>query len=142
MENQTYQGRQNTVWKCSLCAVFVAVTLRVLMNHYYTVHSNEVNFSIRCGVDDCPATFQRYHSFYKHVKKKHRRAYDNSFTLQPLDDTSSTESTIQPTDIGDVHNNISYDWNHLDLVSTDEESTQSETDGEDIFQVHTCAVSQ
>ena len=77
MESQIFQNGQNTIWKCSLCAAFVAITLRVLMNHYYTVHSNEVNFSVRCGINECPATFKRYHSFYKHIRKKHHHEYES-----------------------------------------------------------------
>lgn len=75
MESQT----QVPAWKCGICAVFVALTLRALMNHYYSVHSNNPNFSVRCGVDDCPARFRKYHSFYKHVVRKHNDKYNIRF---------------------------------------------------------------
>ena len=46
------------------------------MNHYYSVHSSNPIFFVRCGVDDCPATFTRYHSFYKPVVRKHKEKYE------------------------------------------------------------------
>lgn len=57
----------HATWKCFICTTFFALTLRVLMSHYYSAHSNGPNFWLKCGVNDCPATFRRYHSFYKHV---------------------------------------------------------------------------
>ena len=71
------------IWKCFVCSTFIALTLKTLMGHYYAVHSNEPNFLVKCGVKGCPATFQRYHSFYKHVSRNHRREYDTNAFPQP-----------------------------------------------------------
>lgn len=139
----------NTVWKCSLCSVFVALTLRVLMNHYYSVHSNDVNFFIRCGIDDCPATFRRYDSFYKHVRRNHRAEYEatNCHNLCPneLDQTSAETSSLLPSQSCSKDQDMApSDPNSLctDLDSTvdsSSESTESDnnTDSEDFHQVFT-----
>ena len=63
------------VFRCSRCNAFQALTLRGLLNHYYTVHSNETNFRVVCGVNDCPAIFTKYNSLYKHVTRQHRDIY-------------------------------------------------------------------
>ena len=63
-------------FRCSRCNAFQALTLRGLLNHYFTVHSNETNFHVVCGVNDCPAIFTKYNSLYKHVTRQHRDTYD------------------------------------------------------------------
>ena len=55
-----------------------ALVLRTLLNHYHTVHCNEPNFNVTCGVGGCPAIFTKYNSFYKHVVRKHREAYSET----------------------------------------------------------------
>ena len=45
------------------------------MSHYFLVHSKELNFFVKCGVNDCPATLRRYHSFYKHMAKNRKDEY-------------------------------------------------------------------
>ena len=61
--------------KCFICATFMAVTLKVLMGHYFAVHSNEPNFFMQYNMKGCPATFRRYHSFHKHFSRSHRSEY-------------------------------------------------------------------
>ena len=46
-----------------------------LMGHYYSMHRSQCNFFVTCGVNGCPATFRKYHSFYKHIVPKHRGEY-------------------------------------------------------------------
>lgn len=43
-----------------------------LIQHVGLVHAHEPNFSITCCVGDCQSTFSRFHSFRKHVYRKHR----------------------------------------------------------------------
>ena len=100
MENQT----QGPTWKCFACVTFVALTLRALMNHYYSVHSSNPNFFVRCGVDDCPATFTRYHSFYKHVVRKHNEKYEKR--LEEILDPPSEPPEDMDEDVNDqIHDN-------------------------------------
>ena len=118
----------NTVWNCSLCDVFVALALRVLMNHYYSVHSNEVNFFVRCGVDDCPATFRRYHSFYKHVRRNHRLEYEAASSNHFCPQTYNKDKDVMDP-INFIHD-TDLDSNGC---STDGDT---DTDGEDFHQVY------
>ena len=46
------------------------------MRHYYSVHCNSPNFFVKCDINSCPATYRRYHSFYKHVVRNHAAEYD------------------------------------------------------------------
>lgn len=85
-------GQPLATWKCYICGVFVALTLKVLMSHYFSAHSKELNFFVKCGVNDCPATFRRYHSFYKHVAKNHKDEYKGNIAGP-----------------GDIHGNITHD---------------------------------
>ena len=112
-------GQPPASWKCYVCGVFVALTLKVLMSHYFSAHSKELNFFVKCGVNDCPATFRRYHSFYKHVARNHKDEYKGNIESR-----------------NDIHENIIHDVNE-DLIfnvgpDTDEcdldrnESTSSE----------------
>lgn len=64
------------VFRCFRCNAYQALTLRRLLNHYFTVHSNETNFRVICGVNNCPAMFTKYNSLYKHVTRQHRETYD------------------------------------------------------------------
>ena len=84
-------GQSQATWKCYVCGVFVALTLKVLMTHYFSAHSKEINFLVKCGVNDCPATFRRYHSFYKHVARNHREEYKGN--IESRDDVQ--ENIIQ-----------------------------------------------
>jgi len=64
-----------TVFKCLLCSSFQAVILRRLMNHYNVVCAGELNFNVKCNVSGCPLVFQRYNSYYRHVRN-HTSVYN------------------------------------------------------------------
>ena len=145
MESQIFQNGQNTIWKCSLCAAFVAITLRVLMNHYYTVHSNEVNFSVRCGINECPATFKRYHSFYKHIRKKHHHEYESKVKedVNYSQCESDSQSQINHDDPVDDHGCINLSQaSTRHCSSTGEGSSDSSSDDEVPHQVCILMVNQ
>jgi hypothetical protein len=73
------------IYECSRCDAFKSLILRTLLNHYHTVHCNEPNFNVICGVGGCPATFTKYNSFYKHVTRKHRDAYSETNLSNPYE---------------------------------------------------------
>ena len=72
------------VSKCPLCSWFAAKTL---MRHMGTVHAPDPTFFIRCGVGDCPRTYRNYHSYKKHLYKKHREMLDGPWS--PTDDDTA-----------------------------------------------------
>ncbi|XP_049331198.1 uncharacterized protein LOC125799173 [Astyanax mexicanus] len=59
------------IWRCFICCLFVAVTLRALLNHINTVHSRSPNFRVICGIDGCTQEYRVYNSFYYHVRRSH-----------------------------------------------------------------------
>ena len=58
-------------WNCSICDVFAADDLKVLLNHIGRCHRNEPNFHCICGIDGCVKTYKKYYSWRKHIQKKH-----------------------------------------------------------------------
>lgn len=66
--------------KCSKCSKR-AFTLRKLITHVGLVHAHEPHFSITCGINDCQAAFSKYHSFRRHVYRKHKPSVLNSLEV-------------------------------------------------------------
>ncbi|KAJ8310002.1 hypothetical protein KUTeg_011867 [Tegillarca granosa] len=58
------------MWKCAVCSVFVAVTLRLLIAHIYMKHSQNPGFMCRCNVDGCPRIYTKWNSYYRHVHRE------------------------------------------------------------------------
>lgn len=63
----------NMTWRCFICYVFVALSLRQLLSHINTMHSRSPDFRVVCGIDGCPSEYRVYNSFYYHVKRTHAR---------------------------------------------------------------------
>lgn len=61
------------IWRCFICYVFVALSLRQLLSHINTMHSRSPDFRVVCGIDGCPSEYRVYNSFYYHVKRTHAR---------------------------------------------------------------------
>lgn len=58
-----------------------AFNLRKLITHVGLVHAHEPHFSITCGINDCQAAFSKYHSFRRHVYRKHKPSVLNSLEV-------------------------------------------------------------
>ncbi len=59
------------IWRCVICCLFVALSLRALLSHINTVHSSSPDFHVICGIDGCAQEYRVYNSFYYHVKRRH-----------------------------------------------------------------------
>ena len=59
------------VWRCQRCSSFETLFFRTLLNHYNSVHKNEINFSVKFDVESCAFNFNKYNSYYKHVRAHH-----------------------------------------------------------------------
>ncbi|XP_061770753.1 uncharacterized protein LOC133561481 [Nerophis ophidion] len=59
------------IWRCFLCYIFVALTLKQLLSHINTMHSRSPDFRVVCGIDGCSSEYRVYNSFYYHVKRMH-----------------------------------------------------------------------
>ncbi|XP_028418189.1 uncharacterized protein LOC114543395 [Dendronephthya gigantea] len=99
-------------WECRLCNCFQAISLRTLLNHYNKVHGNEPNFQVVCGIENCPATFTKYNSLYKHITRSHKEVYDGN-----IEDNADAEFNNE--------DNID-DIDHHFTVESDESSSAEE----------------
>ncbi|XP_044063741.1 uncharacterized protein LOC122881523 [Siniperca chuatsi] len=59
------------IWRCFICYIFVALTLKQLLSHINIMHSRSPDFRVVCGIDGCPNEYRVYNSFYYHVKRTH-----------------------------------------------------------------------
>lgn len=58
--------------QCPLCEDFSVPTFPLLLRHIGQVHRNAPDFQVSCGIDACGSTFTNYHTFRRHLRKKHR----------------------------------------------------------------------
>ncbi|KAM7378811.1 hypothetical protein PAMP_004408 [Pampus punctatissimus] len=58
-------------WRCVICFVFVALTLKSLLSHINTAHSRSPDFRVICGIDGCTAEYRLFNSFYYHIRRTH-----------------------------------------------------------------------
>lgn len=58
-------------WRCVVCYVFVALTLKSLLSHINVTHSRSPDFRVVCGIDGCDKEYRVYNSFWYHVKRHH-----------------------------------------------------------------------
>lgn len=58
-------------WRCVICFVFVALTLKSLLSHINTAHSRSPDFRVICGVDGCAEDYRVFNSFYHHLRRTH-----------------------------------------------------------------------
>ena len=87
------------IWKCSICILFFAVTLKDLVRHITIQHAGQPNFSVKCGISGCPEKYTKMNSFRKHLRNRHKDELDldheenseevTSFNANLSDDTSN-----------------------------------------------------
>lgn len=58
-------------WRCVICFVFVALTLKSLLSHINTAHSRNVDFRVICGIDGCTEEYRVFNSFFYHIRRTH-----------------------------------------------------------------------
>ncbi|KAL2076343.1 hypothetical protein ACEWY4_028044 [Coilia grayii] len=59
------------IWRCAICCVFIALSLKLLLSHINRMHSRSPDIRFVCGIDGCSEDFRVYNSFYHHVKRRH-----------------------------------------------------------------------
>ena len=110
------------------------------MNHYFSVHA--LNFNVQCGINDCPAKFKLYHSFYKHVISKHRAEYDQKLELRVptihsapplpgiLENSDSDSESVENVDtITSISSSHGIDTGTESDISTSGNDTDSDSSG-------------
>ena len=76
--------------KCPLCSWFTAKSFKVIVRHVGAVHAHDPAFYISCAASGCPRTYRNYHSYKKHLYKKHR------FMLDEPSQIDSGRTTLNP----------------------------------------------
>ena len=67
------------IWKCEICLLFSALTLKQLVRHISVEHAAMPNFKVKCGVEGCPDEYKRMNSFRKHLRTCHAHEYSENF---------------------------------------------------------------
>ena len=62
--------------RCPLCSWFAAKSFKVIVRHIGAVHAHDPAFYVSCAASGCPRTYRNYHSYKKHLYKKHRFMLD------------------------------------------------------------------
>lgn len=64
----------SSVISCSMCN-FNAPTRSLWLSHLRSVHRDDVEFNVTCGIDNCANTYTRCASFVTHVYRQHRESF-------------------------------------------------------------------
>ncbi|KAF4108683.1 hypothetical protein G5714_009756 [Onychostoma macrolepis] len=64
------------IWRCVICYVFVALTLKSLLSQINFAHSRSPDFRLVCGIDGCTKEYRVYNSFWYHVRRTHSQYLD------------------------------------------------------------------
>ena len=103
---------------------------------------NEINFSVKCDLESCTLNFNKYNSYYKHVRAHHNDIH----SLKSIEGITSTGNLIEKEQVmfnGNVEFNESeesddsYDSHTVDddLQPEREESTESEYEEENTLPI-------
>lgn len=86
-------------WRCPLCNFFATHSVKGVIRHIGSVHSHEANFSITCGLQSCPRSYVNFHSYKRHVYKKHRDILELDDVAVPEPDATLPE--LEAWDLND-----------------------------------------
>lgn len=86
------------VVECWICHSFAAPSLKAIIRHIGSVHSNDPNFNVCCGIQGCSRRYKNYHSFRRHFYRKHHNStvtrnnttYSNDLSTEDEDENASS----------------------------------------------------
>lgn len=84
-------------WRCMICFVFVALSLKVLLSHINASHSRSPDFWVYCGIDGCEQDFRVFNSFFRHIKRTHLQYFRTGSPPSGWSTTPSSRSLGQET---------------------------------------------
>lgn len=90
-------------WRCVICFVFVALTLKSLLSHINTAHSRNADFRVISGIDGCTEEYRVFNSFYYHIRRTHALYLT---TGRPNPGWMTSNVTSEPSRIGGEHFDI------------------------------------
>ena len=91
-------------WNCSICAVFAADDIKILLNHIGRCHRNDPNFHCICGLNGCTKTFKKYYSWRKHIKMKNDNSLIENSDLPAMD--TDIPDMPNPAEINDTDGQV------------------------------------
>ena len=97
---QQHRARKRFImaaWRCMICVVFVALTLKVLLSHINASHSRSPDFWVYCGIDGCEQDFRVFNSFFRHIKRTHLQYLRTGCPPSGWSTTPSSRSLGQET---------------------------------------------
>ena len=50
---------------------FEAPSVKIVLSHLRSVHSNDPKFNVMCGLDGCSSTFRTFSGLYSHIYRRH-----------------------------------------------------------------------
>ena len=108
--------------RCPLCDWFAGPTLKTVVLHIGRYHAHQSGFSICCGTSGCPRTYNKFHSYRKHLYVHHRRELllrhtggQDTQDTSPTTDHSYLESLTIPPDDSVCDNNLAFGRRDLAL---------------------------
>ena len=74
------QEQESRRYRCNVCFSYAGRSLKSVVRHIGQTHAFEANFRVSCGVFGCPRVYYNFHSYKKHLYRKHRDVLDNCDT--------------------------------------------------------------
>lgn len=72
------------IWRCFICYIFVALTLKKLLGHINSMHSRSPDFRVVCGIDGCASEYRVFNSYYYHIKRTHAHLLQDEWAEEGL----------------------------------------------------------
>ncbi|XP_035665562.1 uncharacterized protein LOC118408812 [Branchiostoma floridae] len=116
-------------WTCRICLAYVTLTLSLLLTHMRSRHGSDPDFFVRCVIDDCDKSFNKYNSFYRHMTRQH----PESLKVGPRLNDSNYGEEIGGSEHGghDVENdnsNLDMDMDDNYAIHSDQEAGLNDLD--------------
>lgn len=81
------------IWRCVICFVFVALTLKSLLTHINSAHSRSPDFRVVCGINGCFKEYRVYNSLWYHIRRNHREHLESGSSNSGRERTATATSS-------------------------------------------------
>ena len=99
---------------CPLCT-FQACSVSTILSHLCTVHSNDSNFSVACGLGGCATTSKTFSALYSHIYRRHpdvirkRPGKESSAEGQPVSTAEIEDDIAVEGGLLSIANGVAYE---------------------------------
>jgi len=123
--------------RCQLCPDFIAPTPHLLLKHIGRVHASAPRFTLRCIFGGCETTYTNFHSYKRHIRKKHfKELINHSESDQDSDceinefNNEESESQMHANEEHDLESIPSLDDHDIDTTAEELISIEESNDRE------------